>query len=82
MRSGDLAPSFAPTIVIIEESASVRLLIASRITAIELERMPTKALNATRKRFAIIPIILVRTIILFRFSQFVLIRVSIIIKIP
>ena len=48
--------------VIKEESASLKLFNASRITAIELEIKPTVALKPTKNRLATMPIKLVRAI--------------------
>ena len=50
-------------IVITEDSASERLFTASSVTAMEFEISPTAALNAASSTFAIIPIMLVLTII-------------------
>ena len=60
-----------PIIVITELAASERLLTASMTIAIELEVSPINALNATRKMFARIPIILVRIILRSRSSAVV-----------
>ena len=58
--SGSLPASFVPTMVMIEDRASERLLTASSVTAIELERMPIAALKAARNTFVMIPMTLVR----------------------
>ncbi|WP_298518274.1 hypothetical protein [uncultured Methanobrevibacter sp.] len=47
----------------IEDSASVRLLTASKVIAMELTRIHIVALNATRIRFTMIPMMLVLTIL-------------------
>ena len=65
--SAGLPASFVPTMVITEESASLRLFTESRIIAIELVIIPTKALKADKKMLAAIPIILVRMMICSRF---------------
>ena len=54
--------------VITDDSASVKLLTASSVIAIELVKNPTAALNAARRTFANIPITLVLTIV---FSLFI-----------
>ena len=48
--SGAFSESFVPTIVIIEDSASLKLFTASKIMAIEFTKKPTVALNATKMR--------------------------------
>ena len=48
-----------PIMVIIDESASLKLFTASSITAIDPAIKPTVALNATRTTFTIIPSTLV-----------------------
>jgi hypothetical protein len=63
-RLAGFSLNFVPTIVITDESASLRLFTASMIIAIELANNPTTALNEARKMLATIPITLVRTIIL------------------
>ena len=57
--SGSFPASFVPMIVMIEESASDRLLTASRTTAIELDAMPTAALKAASRTLASMPMMLV-----------------------
>ena len=57
--SGALFASFVPIIVIIEESASVKLFTASKIIAIEFTIKPIVALNITNMIFTTIPNILV-----------------------
>ena len=61
--SGAFPASFAPIIVIIEDNASVRLLTASKVIAIEFVANPTNALKITSIILTIIPIMLVLTII-------------------
>ena len=46
--SGALVDNFVPIIVIIDDKASVKLLIASNIIAIELAISPIVSLNITR----------------------------------
>lgn len=53
--SGALEDNLVPTIVIREESASLRLFTASKITARECAKNPTPALNPTNRRFTMIP---------------------------
>ena len=53
-----------------DDRASVRLLTASSVIAIELVKKPTTALNAARSTFAKIPIILVLTIVFSLFIYF------------
>ena len=60
--SGAFPASFAPIIVMIDDNASVRLLTASNVIAIELTSIPMVALNATNIRFTTMPIMLVFTI--------------------
>ena len=62
-RSGALLARRVPTMVITEDRASVKLLTASRVIEMELERIPTPALKPAKKRLAKIPIILVCTMI-------------------
>ena len=64
--------NFVPTIVMTEESASDRLFTASKVTAIEFETIPMTALNDARNRFARMPMMLVLTMILSRFSAVLL----------
>ena len=64
--SASFPASFVPTMVMRELAASERLFTASITMAIEFEANPTKALNAARKTLAMIPIILVFTIVLSR----------------
>ena len=68
--SGALLEILVPTIVIIEDKASVKLLTASKIIAIELAKNPTIALNITKTMLNIIPKILVFIIILFLSIKF------------
>ena len=67
-RSAGFKASFVPIMVIMEESASVRLFTASRITAMELERIPATALKEARNIFARIPIMPVLMMITSRLS--------------
>ena len=60
--SGAFPANFAPIIVIMDDNASVKLLTASKVIAMELVTIPTNALKATRIRLTTIPIILVFTI--------------------
>ena len=64
--SGERPASLVPTMVMIEERASDRLLTASRMTAMEWDSRPTTALKADRNTLARIPITLVRMMILSR----------------
>ena len=57
--SRGLLASFTPIIVMMEDNASVRLLTASNVIAMEFVTIPTNALNATRMRLTIMPITLV-----------------------
>ena len=57
--------SFVPTIVITDDSTSVKLFTASKIIAIEFTITPMVALNITRIIFTNIPKMLVFTITLF-----------------
>ena len=61
--SGFLPASLVPIMVIVEDKASLRLLTASRMIAMELERSPTNALNAARRILVTIPIMPVFTIV-------------------
>ena len=70
LRSGALPESFVPMMVMTDDIASLRLLTASSVTAIEFATMPTAALNAARKTLATIPITLVRMIIFSRDTSF------------
>ena len=54
--------------VITDDKASDKLLTASRVTAIELDNIPTPALNAASKILVSIPIMLVLIITLSRLS--------------
>ena len=56
--------------VMTDDSASVRLLTASSVIAIELVKKPTIALNAARSTFAKMPITLVLTIVFSLFIDF------------
>ena len=56
---GSLPASLVPTIVIIEDRASERLLTASKVTAMEPDTIPTNALKDARNTLAMMPIILV-----------------------
>ena len=58
-RSAARLESFVPAMVMMDEMASDRLLTASRITAMELERSPTTALKAASATFAAMPMMLV-----------------------
>ena len=64
--SGSFPASFVPTIVIKELATSDKLFTASSTIAIEFDKSPIVVLKITRKIFATIPIILVRTIIFSR----------------
>ena len=57
--SGALPASFVPTIVIIDDNASLKLFTASRTIAIEFEIIPITALKLAKKILASMPIILV-----------------------
>ena len=61
--------SLVPTMVITEERASLRLLTASRITAVEFAAKPTIALKTTSTMLAAMPIRLTLTISLERFIK-------------
>ncbi len=52
MRSGALPASLVPIIVMILDKASLKLLTASVMMAMELDMNPTVALKPTRTRFA------------------------------
>ena len=54
-------------IVMSEDRASLRLLTASNMIAIDPDNTPTTALKAARRTFAAIPMMLVRMITLFLF---------------
>ena len=69
--SAGLLASFVPTIVITEDSTSLRLFTESIMIAIEFVIKPTTTLNIERKIFAAIPIMLVLTIMLSRLSFFI-----------
>ena len=64
--------------VITEDRASVKLLTASKVKEMELERIPTPALKPAKKRLAKIPIILVCTMTFSLFSciEFPLLSIS------
>ena len=53
--SGALPASFVPMIVMIDDKASVRLLTASKVIAMEFTRIPIVALNATSIKFTTMP---------------------------
>ena len=55
--------------VMIDEIASERLFTASRVTAIELDKMPTAALNAASATLAVMPMALVRTMAVSRSEE-------------
>ena len=55
--------------VMIDEIASERLFTASRVTAIELDKMPTTALNTARATLAAMPMALVRTMAVSRSEE-------------
>ena len=69
LLSGALLASFSPIIVTTEERASDKLFTASKTRAIELTSIPKVALKAANKTLVKIPIILVLTIVLPRFSD-------------
>ena len=50
-------------IVMIDDKASVRLLTASKVIAMEFTRIPIVALNATSIKFTTMPMMLVLTIL-------------------
>ena len=68
-RSAFLLESLVPTMVMIDEIASERLFTASRVTAIELDKMPTAALNAASATLAAMPMALVRIMALSRSEE-------------
>ena len=61
--------SLVPTMVITDDRASLRLLTASSIIAVEFAANPTDALTATSSRFASIPVKLTRIISFERFIK-------------
>ena len=68
--SGAFPANLVPMMVMMDESASVKLLTASKVMAIEFTRIPIVALKATSIRFTTMPIILVLMI----FSSLVMIK--------
>ena len=70
LRSAGFAANFVPMIVISEEAASLILLTASIVMAIEPVITPITALNAANTTFARIPMMLVRTMMRFLDAAF------------
>ena len=58
--SGAFAASRVPTMVIMEDNASLKLFTASKVMAMEPVTIPTKALKPDKSTLAIIPITDVR----------------------